>query len=335
VRALLLLALAALLAGCTAEAPEFQGELPQPRLAGPSATVAAAGNESANATFDAPPVWQKGLWWRYRVRGTDTDYADTRVVTADQGGAYIMDTTSLQTAYIDALSDVSTLGPIRKADLAGSQNGTAVEFFRWPLVTNQTWTTSWDRTLQTITELAPRNAVVGGRLLQVVPFEARVGERVVSRYEYAPDAGWLGRVEFLGPDGQARFGLELEAWGRDFRGEAVRLSLAPLYHDAGTSLQAQGGFTVPGGAAYLDVRWRFEGDTLSWRLVFTDPANNAVTLSGNPCTANCSQPGNASLNATPGAWRVASATVVQGGAARAAYAQVDVVAVSVQRVPLA
>jgi hypothetical protein len=331
VAALLLLALLA--SGCTVEPPQVQGDLPQ--ASAPRAANATLNSTLGNASLDAPAAWQHGQWWRYREHSADGsfDVRDTRVVTDDLSAAWRVDTDNVQISYFDALADVSTVGPVRKADLAGQQGG-PVEFFRWPLVVNNTWPMTLDRQpLQvTVTAIAP--STFAGKAVTLAQFDATAGGKPYAHYTYIPEAGWFGTLQFFGPDGKATFGVDLEAWGQDYKGSVVRVGAAPRYHDAGASLQPQGSFDVAQGASFLALTLTATGDTVAGSVVLTPPDSSPpITINLGPCTANCSIAYQQQLNATPGTWHVASAAVINGSATPA-RAQLDVIAATVDRITI-
>src|SRR5436853_3597621 len=77
-----------------------------------SSTPVAAGTSQAAAGL-LPPTLKVGDWWNFTAPTGALSY----VITADAGDDYTMGTDNPGLAFFDTLSDVSTLGPIRKADL--------------------------------------------------------------------------------------------------------------------------------------------------------------------------------------------------------------------------
>ncbi|MCA1812966.1 MAG: hypothetical protein LC624_03320 [Halobacteriales archaeon] len=179
------------------------------------------------------------------------------------------------------------------------------------------------------------NRSVAGKPATVATMEARQGAKAVVRYTYAAEVGWFGTMQFLGPDGAPQFSLDLEAYGQGYKGNVVRVTAAPKYHDAGASLQPQGSFDVAQGASFLDLRLAFTGDQVGGSVNLLPPNNGQpVTINVGPCNANCSIQFGQQLNGTAGTWRIASLMVVQGQAT-AAHAQADVVAATVDRIAIA
>ena len=139
---------------------------------------------------DGVPSWTLGDWWTY-----DTPFGEsTYVVTADQGSDWFLDTTNPETAFLDARTDVSRLGPQRKSDLAGSQGAERVEFFRWPLSDGASWMTTWDGEDVTVTASAGPDGSFD--------FLAENATAPMYRYTYLPATGWFGELRHLGADGQ-------------------------------------------------------------------------------------------------------------------------------------
>src|SRR5437868_1566344 len=83
---------------------------------GPTSSTTTAATAPA-ATGLAVPVLHVGDWWNF----TSPTGALSYVVSGESATEYTFDTDSSSLAFFNAQSDVSTLGPIRKADLAGSQ----------------------------------------------------------------------------------------------------------------------------------------------------------------------------------------------------------------------
>lgn len=320
-----------LLAGCTVESPRLE-QGPQPTSA-QSPLEGPAGN-ATNASFDAAPVWELRQWWRYRATSDEGPRADARVVTADQGSAWLVGTDSPETAYFEAQFDISTIGRVRKADLAGEQRGGAVEYYRWPLQPNSTWTTTWDGAPRRIVVVGSEPASVGGRTFPGLALQGFEGEVLRVRYNFVPAVGWFSYAHFLGPDGEFR--LDLDAFGRGFNGTIVEARVERAYHDeAGGPLKGTGAFTVPSGMSYLDVQARFEGEFVDYQFGFLAPNGTRPGAIVGPCAGNCSIRVNRTLDAMPGEWKVGTLGTVQGGPQRAAFAMLTVTAVELQRRSLA
>lgn len=321
--ALLLLALP--LSGCAVEPPLVQrGRLPgEPLLDG-----AAPGRQGNNTTaaFEAAAPLEVRQWWRYRLPA----FEDTRVVVADVGSNYIVGTANDQVAYFEASFDISNIGRIRKADLAGEQQGTLVEYYRFPLVANATWSTAWDDVTRTVRVLGPTTASVGGRTFAAMGLEAREGDRVAVRYDYVPEVGWFSRLDFINADGST-FGLALTAFGRQYNGTVSEARITTLYEDAASGpLTPAGQFDVPQGTTWVDVQGLLTGDAAAYDLGFRDPAGQTYRLQVGPCTANCTLPFNLTLPGVPGTWGFLAAGAVQG-AMRSPSASLSISAVQVTR----
>jgi hypothetical protein len=311
VRLAWLVLLAVVVSGCTVEPPTLE-QGPSPTGLGPGAPP--VGNVTgpapgANLTIDAPPTWVVGQWWRMRTGNGE----ETRVVTADGGGAYTMETSDPGVAYFDALSDISLLGPIRASDLAGSQRGSFVEMYRFPLAANNTWTTTWDGVPRTITVLGPTIATLAGRSYGAMALEAREGERVAVRYNFVPELGWFSFMEFLSPEGSFR--MDLLTSGVGYNGTLAKAAVQVLYQDGpGSTLKPQGSFSAPAGLTFLDFFVHAEGDSVNYALTAIAPNNTAYGPAGlGPCSANCSLTFQIQLPSAPGTWNLASVGASQGG----------------------
>jgi len=200
------------LAGCSGDAPA-----PAPGTGGP-----AGGDPSEADLLAAAPEWAVGDWWSYGVSlGGDGGGAPTvYVVSEDLGSDWRVDTDSDERAFQDARDDISRLGPQRKSDLAGSQGSDRVEYFRFPIEANATWTTRWDRQDVTI-----RVESVDGRGATLAAHNAT--HRMYT-YRYDAAAGWFQRLDRHGPDGAVAFSLLLLDHGTSWKGTAVRWTLVEL-----------------------------------------------------------------------------------------------------------
>lgn len=206
---------------------------------------ASGGDGPANETASlSAPNWSLGDYWTWR---SDQVGEVTYAVTGEDGGDWIVDTTNRDVAFFDARFDVSTLGPVRKADLAGSQGDTRVQFFDWPLEPGKTWTTTWDRVEREITV----DRVEDG----TAHLTARQNGRVAVEYTYDSEVGSFGRLVFVDENGTETFGLRLSDSGSGVPGEPIRWDLAAVVDEEGTfspGPQSFGfGFEVPENATDL------------------------------------------------------------------------------------
>lgn len=234
-RAAVLTALALVLAGCVGSGGD----------AGPAGAPGADGDDApaagSPATIDGPPTWRVGDFWTYRLSGGPIDEPRdaTLVVAANGSEGYVVETTDRQMAFVDAQDDISFLGPQSRTTRAGDQNGTAVQFFQWPLETNRSWTTTWDGIERTVTVDS-----VQGDTAQLV---ARGPDGEVDvEYTYDAEAGWVSTWRFHGIDAT----LELTDAGSGFDGTYVTVELEEVF--AGNLTGPSGGFgwsQLVGGAA--------------------------------------------------------------------------------------
>src|SRR5687767_6415364 len=106
-RALAAAALAALLlAGCS--------DVEEPADPGPVGGADAHGGHAAGAHLLAPD-WKVGDYWTLTSPQGGTF---THAVSGEAGGDWVVDTDHPDTAFFDALFDISFLGKVRKSDLA-------------------------------------------------------------------------------------------------------------------------------------------------------------------------------------------------------------------------
>ncbi len=192
------------------------------------------------------PTWTIGQWWAWESPQIGTY---TYVVTGEQGGDWIVDTDNEDTAFFDAQSDISFLGPVRKSDLAGSQGDTRVRFFDWPLELGKTWTTTWDGVQRTIEVVAIDE--------EKAQLEARQDGRLAVTYEYRVASEGIGNTAFLDASGEATFDVRFMRAGENFTGTPVRWNLETLVEQAGTigpTLDSWGGqFEIAEGTTDLHL----------------------------------------------------------------------------------
>lgn len=168
------------------------------------------------------PTWEVGQWW-----SMSSELGDSRfVVAGEQGDDWIVATDNPDTAFFDAQSDISFLGPVRKSDLAGSQGSDRVEYFRFPLAADQQWTTRWDGLDLTVEVTRVQDGVAS--------LEARRGDGGLhASYTYEDRLGYFGRIAFHGDDGAVAFEQRVASSGKDYGGDLVRYTLQAYYERHG------------------------------------------------------------------------------------------------------
>lgn len=216
----LLLLVAASLAGCTGGG-DADGD--EPGMGRPGGH-GAHGDQDA-ATHLLAPTWEVGQWWRLESEQSSGPFA--HVVSGEAGDHWVVDTDSPDIAFFDARSDISFLGPVRKADLAGSQGAQRVEFFQFPLTPGKNWTTTWD------------GLPIDIHVAAVEAGKARLQARhengtPYADYTYDAKTGYFGEYAFYGPDGETvGFGARVTSSGRGFSGDLVRWDVDPVFEQAG------------------------------------------------------------------------------------------------------
>lgn len=207
-----------LLAGCSGKEPAAEED-----GAAPLASHDAHGG-SAAGTHLLAPTWSLGDYWTLSSPQGGTF---THAVSADQGDDWVVDTDNADTAFFDALGDISFLGKVRKADLAGSQGSARVEFLRFPLQDNLSWSTTWDGapTMIHVQSVADGKA----ELLAM-----RADGTTYAQYTYSDKARYFTRFAFYDPEGMAvGFEWSLQTSGSNFGGQLVRWSVAELFATSG------------------------------------------------------------------------------------------------------
>lgn len=241
------------LSGClsghekSARVPGTQGGAPG--VGDPAAGVPP--HPAAVAALYVPPVWQLSQWWEYAQSSTGSPPGPVTLVVTKAGLAnYTVDTTDESTAIRDAEDDVSYVGSIGKAALSGRQNGTKVEFFRFPLVQGEAWRTLWDDKTYDV-----RVVAVGDKMANL---EATENGTLRVRYSYDASAGFFGELTFLDAQGGPAYQLRLHSFGSGFQGKIVRASSYKLLDDnvRGTEFSING-FQVEEGMSQLVVAYSF------------------------------------------------------------------------------
>lgn len=203
---------------------------------GPKSSTPTAGPQVLAIT--APQGLAVGDYWTWtRPDGTTYTYA----IAQDAGGDWLMGTDSEAVAFFDARTDISTLGAVRKSDLAGSQGSTRVEFFRFPLVANATWSTSWDA--------EPKDVRVTDVAQGIARLEARRADgSLYAAYSYDNATSYFGELDFFNANGTAQFGSKVTAHGRGYTGPLVSWQLNTVARLGGDLANAPVGtisFDVP------------------------------------------------------------------------------------------
>ncbi len=198
------------------------------------------------------PAWNVGDYWVY----DNGDGGETILVVVEATPTdWMIGTASETSAFFDALFDISTLGPQRRSDLAGSQGSTRVEFFRFPLVDGATWTATWDD--------APRTIQVTAGPRDLFSFEATSEDgSLFATYTYDPEAKWFRTLDFFEPDGTPQWSNTLRESGEEWTGEILRYGVDEVFQrDSSTEATPQGmdlalvDFTQEAGHTDVFLAW--------------------------------------------------------------------------------
>lgn len=236
-------------------------------------------NDPANATV-AAPVWSVRDAWTFTTGSPGGESAsNTFVVTAASGTTYTLAPTATESAVYDALFDVSFIGPTRASDLAGSQHGTAVKFFDFPMADGKSWTTTWDGFELQVTAKAnpridtPRGPQPGFDIVASLPD----GSAHVT-YNYVPAVKWWTTIIF-----SEGWGHTLTEFKQNWTGVAYTpvakqvFSLAPVGPATHTPGQQ---FTVDEGQAVLAIVLMGHTEHQARAITLVDPNHAPVPLPG-------------------------------------------------------
>ncbi len=249
------LLVATALAGCS-EAPEVPQEVTE---------------QDIEVGTAAPlPEWSVGMYWEFQhsMGGEPGDVA-TYVVTDVGSSSYTLDVNNKQTAYYDALWDISFVGEIRKTDLAGKQGSTPVAMFEFPLSHEKTWTTTWDGDQLTMTSMnmGPMQFHVTGK--------NAAGTTVVD-YHYNALKSWFEYITFYNAtSGDEAFRMDLKSHGDDFSGQVYRYAVGERRAFVATAQDGQGIQEVDFAAEWNELHGTFDvfcnGDSSGQNLIGINP----------------------------------------------------------------
>ena len=174
----------------------------------------ATGTDPGVAPAEAPR-WSLGDHWTYRDSLGSTY---SLVVAEEAGGDWVLLPNDKQIARFDAQFDISFVGTIRKADLAGAQGGDRVQFFDFPLEHGKTWTTRWDGQTRHVTAEALPDGTY--HVVAHVAGDER-GDQHAS-YHYDPAVGFFTTLTFYDGNGTVGYEAELTDNGEAFTGTVYR-----------------------------------------------------------------------------------------------------------------
>ncbi|HVM45477.1 MAG TPA: hypothetical protein VM582_06035 [Candidatus Thermoplasmatota archaeon] len=306
-RTLQVLLVAFALTGCISQMP---ADSPAASMEGSAIAPAIIDDASAVPALVDVPAWNVGDAWSMVSRWQGDERRFHLVVTGVDAEGYVVETTDERMAGYDAMVDVSYIGRIRAADLAGSQEGTPVQFFAFPLEDGRTWSARWDGLTVALT------ATKGARGFDILGLVD--GEPYVA-YDYVPDLRWWSKVEFL----REGYTLSVERVETGWTGTTVTATAKKVFEGgpaAPVASSATGSFTIDEGQSY-GVATLVGGGT-RWARAFQliDPSgapygstsiSNVDTEGAGPRRVFLSE----QFPPTPGEWRVVAPAVhdAEGG----------------------
>lgn len=229
-----LLLLATALAGCSdGDGEEHDGH--------------AMGTDPGIAPAEAP-AWSLGDHWTYQDSLGSTY---SLVVAEDAGGDWVLLPNDKQLARFDAQFDISFVGNIRKADLAGDQGGTRIQFFDFPLHHGKTWTTQWDGENRHVAA----EAMPDGTYHIIAHVAGNEQGDQHASYRYDPAVGFFTMLTFYDENGTVGYEAELTDHGEAFSGTLVRYGQAEdvAGFEIGGPSTAQGTFPTSGETGDLTL----------------------------------------------------------------------------------
>lgn len=291
------------LAGC-AEAPEAElsaGTVAATDVEAP--TLPGTTGAPVNLTSADAPAWAIGDAW---TMGSD-DGSFTLVVTQADGAGYTLSTDSETVAGFDAMFDISYVGRIRASDLAGSQGGTPVQFFSFPLEDGKKWSTTWDGLTIDLTATYSASIPTPAGAQPGFLIEGLNGETPYVHYDYVPALRWWSHIAFV-----EGYGVKVEKAARNWTGSYTE-AVATAVFEGGTSAPvlapAGGAFTVDEAQSFVMLALIGHAPMHARALVVTDPSGQPyMTQTGN-VEASQEPMGyftTERMPATPGEWHIAS-----------------------------
>lgn len=286
-RPIVLLLLAALLAGCSDSGAKGDDDAPS---AGDGEPVAGA----VDANGEAPlPTWQVGQWWEWQAAfGSGAGPKFRSIVSAVDGSGYMLATENLDMAKQEAAFTYPILGAVTK-DLGMEGWGGDWDLLDFPLSDGKTWTATmpniaWDVSPDATVDLA-MSATYDADLAGF-RFMGHLDEGMVLEGTYLPATGWFGQLDFYDIDpGQEELevGLTAVAAGLNYTGPVhTATAESLLVIEDGNGLDGPppegqpfvmgptptGTFTL--GAGTTLYGYVFAESVLGTRVVtITDPAN--------------------------------------------------------------
>lgn len=283
-----------------------------------------AGTGDGSAVLTAPAAWAVGDHWTYQISGEEIEDREASFVVADATDAeFVVETTDRGVAFFDARDDtteISYLGDQSRGTRAGSQGDARVEYWRWPLELNASWTTTWDGEERTV-----RVVGVGDTTAELVS-RGPEGD-LHARYTYDAEAGWFGEARFF-DDGTETFAMELVDFGANFSETYVIAELTTVLEANWTG--NDGGSwegTVGAGAEdfWYQVSYAVDGPGdvgLGWSWTNgTQTEGDDVAQEPCPCDPTTVE---GTVEATAADWRWDGGIVSTGDAAEYAYLDVTV-----------
>lgn len=262
---------------------------------------------AANASVDAP-IWAAGDAYAIATDNRGVTEESVLVVTNANGDGYTLSTTSPTLATYDAMFDISYVGHVRAADLAGDQKGTAVQFFSFPLTDGKTWRASWDGLVVNVTAKAASNIPTPLGNQPGFTIVAMDGNKAHATYDYVPALKWWSHIEFAGG-----YGLKVTKLAHNWTGSYV-VATAKSVYDSSTAapvvtINTQ---TFNVDASQTTLMLSFTGRATAWARGFAllDP-NNQPMMTNQSSDFEAHPDGSAaftseSLPATAGTWKISS-----------------------------
>lgn len=233
------------------------------------------------------PNWTVGQWWTLASEQLQAPFS--HVVAQDAGTDWLVGTDDPEVAFFDARFDISFLGPVRKADLAGSQGSQRVEFFRFPLQPDKNWTTQWDGLDVRIEVLG----VADGR----AKLESRLGNGTLhASYTYDAALGYFRDYQFYESDGATvSFAAAVTSSGTDFTGSLARWELETVFESAGAfngGATASFEVTAANTDVYIEVNLDCQAGAFTISVLPpSGPADQRGFSASGPCPATVAETG--------------------------------------------
>jgi hypothetical protein len=188
------------------------------------------------------PVWAVGDVWEYQ-----TSNGIIKLAVSGVEGDYTLDTNDTRIAFFDEQFDISYIGTMSRDHLTGSQGGSPVKFFDFPLYHNKTWSTNWDG--------EPLEIMVQETADDVYHIQALRDGVMVNEYQYSNATRFFDWISFTDGEGSENYRMDLISRGSGWNGQLVRTTSEPVITYGPGGSTSVYNFDPVDADLYLDIQY--------------------------------------------------------------------------------